>query len=513
LFAAYELYKLIARGNPQGFYGIPPNSEIQLFCIANDKDQASIVFNDMKGHVERVDFFKKSLFNNTQTYMRFQTENDRVVFGRGKATIKATFKSSVAKGLRGRGTILLILDELAHFVEEGGTSADKVYNAITPSTAAFSPKDINNKHVPIGPSDGRVISISSPNAKSGFFFKLYQMSLENSAASKNMLMLQAPTWEINPTISTEYYETEYHKDPNKFWTEFGAQFSDRVRGWIENATDLTNCVDVDLKPAFRGSPRKPYFFGFDLGLVEDGSAVALTHINKGKIELAYHEVWYAGKRWEEVNPHLSEPIVPYAKILHDIKRLDLEQISDWILALSKRFYIQKGLFDQWVGIVFENELHKRGLTQFEMRNFFKVGSSQMYQTFKMFMYSQQLRLYDYPVPEILLDDSGMIRHSPLIQELLELQSTASEKNIMTVAAPDVSGKHDDMSDALARSILLAAEFVKDHPDVLTDENYIASQGGQNVSPIRSYKHYQRIRTRMHGLPDKNRIVPIQNRRR
>lgn len=243
IFAAYELYKLLTRGDPQSYYGLPSGNEIMAFCIANDKDQASVVYNDMSGHVERTDLFKKSKANFTQTYMRFRTENDRKVYGsKGKASIKVTFKSSIAKGLRGRGTILLILDELAHFVEDGRSSAQSVYKAVIPSTAAFSPKDPADKHIPIGPTDWKMISISSPSSKEGFFYKLYQTSLEDSKASRNMLMIQAPTWEVNPTISSDYYSAEYHKDPREFTVEHGAQFSDRVRGWIEDAKDLTECV-------------------------------------------------------------------------------------------------------------------------------------------------------------------------------------------------------------------------------------------------------------------------------
>lgn len=508
LYAAYENYKLLARGFPQGYYGISPTSEINTFCVANDKDQAAIVFNELKNHIEKIDFFRKSIFNNTQTFLRLQTENDRVVYGGTKSSIRITFKSSVAKGLRGRGTILLILDELAFFVDEGTTSAEQVYRAIVPSTATFSPKDPKNKFIPLGPSDGRIISISSPNARSGFFYKLYLTSLENSIASQNMLMVQAPTWEINPTVSRNYYEVEYSKDPSRFWSEFGAQFSDRVRGWIEDSKDLVDCIDNNLRPLDRGVPRKPHFVGFDLALKDDGSAIAITHLNNGKIELAYHEVWQAGKKWAELNPHLKSPTTPYVNEMEFVSRLDLEQIVDWIVELSKKFYFHKGVCDQWAGMVFEQALHKKGLSQFDMRSFQKSGASLMYQTFKMLMYSDQIRLYDYPVPERLSSNEGEgVKHSPLIKELLELQMTHHEKNIITVEAPDVPGKHDDMSDALTRSVLLASEFLKENPDALLLSNSnIISQLPQNQD-FRSYRQFYTQRAKLHGIGDRRRIVP------
>ena len=135
LIAAYELYKILRRGHPQAYYGIPSGSQIRVFCIANDKDQASIVYDDISGYVGQVDYFKTALTHDTQTFMKFQTDTDKKLYGQGigkKATITATFKSSIAKGLRGRGTIAIILDELAFFVDDGKSSADRIYKALTP---------------------------------------------------------------------------------------------------------------------------------------------------------------------------------------------------------------------------------------------------------------------------------------------------------------------------------------------------------------------------------------------
>lgn len=511
IFAAYEIYKLLKRGNPQAFYGMPGGSEIRVLCVANDKEQASIVYGDMQSHVESVDYFKNSIANTTQTFLKFRTENDRKKFGDvGKGTITATFKSSIAKGLRGRGVICAILDEIAFFVDDGRSSAERIYGAITPSLAQFSPRDPLDKLRPIGPSEGRMILISSPDAKEGFFYRLFQQAMSNSKGSSDMLVIQAPTWEVNPTLDSSYYEKEYHKNPAVFMTEHGAEFSDRVRGWIEDSRDLMECIDSNLKPSNRGAPRAFHFAGIDVGLVNDGTCIALTRINNGKIELVYHEVWYPRRKWKECNPHLNEPLTAYAKTLQDQIRIDLSEIALWFKALSNRFYIHKAVFDQWSGIVFEQELHKHGLRQFEIRNFFTADSSQMYQTLKMFMYNRQLNLYNYPIPESELGDT-VSKHSPLITELLELQATSGGKNIISVEAPKAPGKHDDMSDALARSVLLASEYIKENPGVL--DKKIMGIGADNFLPKRvpSYDSYHRSRMRLHGM-NSQRIAPkIKNR--
>jgi hypothetical protein len=511
IFAAYELYKLLSRGHPQSYYGVPPGNEIRVMCLANDKEQASIVFGEMSAHVEQVEFFKSSKINTTQSYLRFQTEHDRQKFGETskKGSIVATFKSSIAKGIRGRGVMCAILDELAFFVDNGKSSASQVYKAMVPSIAQFSPKDPNDKKRPVGPSHGRIISISSPDARDGFFYNLYQLAMSGSEAADNMLMIQAPTWEVNTSIDSSYYKVEYAKDPKSFDTEHGANFSDRVRGWIEDARDLLDCVFPDLKPLLRGNPREPFFCGIDFGLVGDGTAVALTRLNSGRIELGYHEAWYAKRRWSDVNPHLREigasPSTPYCDTLQDVQRLDIQELAEWLRVLNTKFFIVKGVFDQYGGNIFEQELHKRGLKQFEFRYFTPANSSDAFRDAKMLMYNKQLALYDFPLPEMSSIESDKRLHSPLITELLELQATAVGKGMLSVEAPSVAGKHDDVSDALIRSLMLASEYVRANPGALDVK--VIDGPASSFSARFGYTQYHRMRERLHGPPPKERRIP------
>lgn len=514
LCSSYELYKLLRRGHPQSYYGMPDGSEIRVLCIANDKEQAQVVYQEMSGYIGQVDYFKNSMIHDTQSYMRFQTENDKKIFGEaqlgrqgGKGTLTATFKSSVAKGLRGRGIICCTMDEIAFFEDEGKSSANEIYRAMSPSLKQFSPKDPKKKIVPLGPSEAKMILISSPNAKEGFFFRQYQMAKTGDKAAANILMIQAPTWEVNPTLSPKDYEDEYHKSPAAFVTEFGAEFSDRVRGWIESYTDLTDCISPDLRPLIRGIAREPYFAGVDFGLVRDGTAISLTHFAKGKIELGYHEAWYAGKSWKECNPHLSVPLVEYANRLENEKRLDIEQISKWFEAICTRFYIVKGVFDQWAGPIFEQHLHKLKMTQFEMRKFTTADSSNMYQNLKMAMFDHRLSLYDYPILESEATfDNFKKKHSPLITELLELQASSGGKNITIVEAPAILGKHDDVSDSVARSVLLASEYISEHPGALEASIRAMQTPISRIGIGPGYNQYHRARSRYHGGPPKERRV-------
>lgn len=437
--AAYETYKLIKLGDPQKYYGLPASNNIQIISVATDKDQAGLLYQEVSGHYRNCAFFGPYTANNTLSYARFQSPSDVEKYGRyiddptAKATLKVTFRSCVAKGLRGAGNICVILDEVAHFTDSGQSGADEVYNAVVPSTSAYSPKDPVNPTKPIGEVEGRVILISSPLGRQGLFYNLFQIGMRGGQASQNMLCVQAPTWEVNPTVPAQEFEKHYLKNSAVFFTEYGGEFTDRTRGWIEKSEDLFACIDPKLFAKTRGLPRLPHFMGVDLALVGDGTAIAIGHIEGDKIIVDLVDQIKAGEG-------------TYV----DKERLDFDDVADWILALSKKFYIAEGIFDQWAGIPLEQALAKRGLGQMKATQMTKNLSSQIYQNFKDMMWDDRLRLYDNK-------DADQEGHAPYLAELLELQAEVQSKHIIIVEAPQVQGKHDDMSDALTRMVWIASQ--------------------------------------------------------
>jgi len=506
IFASYEIYRLLNLHNPQQYYGLPNGNRIQIISVATDKDQAGLLFNEVTTHLAKCEYFRPHIANNTQSHIQFRTpydierygptarmQNGKFVSFNGKASLRVTFKSCIAKGLRGAGNIVVIMDEMAHFVDTGQSSAKDIYDAISPSSATYSPKGADG--MPLLKSDGkqypvesRLISISSPLNKSGKFYELYALGMSRNPGSENMLVLQAPTWEINPTVASSYYRQKYFADPSVFMTEHGAQFSDRVRGWIEREVDLEACLDQDQRPLLIGIPKYPYQMGVDIGLMGDGTAIAVTTSMDNKIILVYHEYWQAGVPWRDSNPHLGENFsTDYCKALDRVERLDFDEISNWIFGLTKKFHITEGLFDRWNGIPLEQTLLKKGLTQFKAEYFQRDLSSKIYQNTKMAMFDRGLRLYDYPL-------ARGSRHSTLINELLQLQSQQMSRNIVVVSAPQTAGHHDDCSDALVRAIWLTSENARNEKHVY----------GATVNPSRAFlggmtaARYQVMRARGHG---------------
>lgn len=515
IFASYEIYRLLNLYNPQSYYGLPNGDRIQVISVATDKDQAGILFNNVSSHLAKCDYFKPYQASATQSRVDFRTPYDIEKFGsvyrengkftsfNGKATVRLTFKGATGKGLRGAGNIVIILDEFAHFLDTGPASAEEIYKAVTPSAAAFSPKDPENPMKVRLREDGReyskesrIICISSPLGKSGKFYQLYNQAMRSAKGSENMLAIQAPTWEINPTVPLGDLQQAYYADPKAFSVEFGAEFNDQVSGWIEREEDLMACVDPEHRPVQNAIPRLPHNMGIDVGLSNDGTYLVLTHVENGQIILDYHEGWYAGVDWRETNPHLEGRYsTDYAKTLKTVERLDFDEISKWVKVISKRFHIKAGLFDSWNGIPLEQALHKAGLKQFKSEHFTRDATSKIFQAAKMMMFDEKLKLYDWPIPKDHSEAGGGTLHSPPIAEMLSLRAKQISKNIVLVEAPQKEGAHDDFSDAFVRSVWLSVQQ-------LTGEKHISGTFGGVHRPHAaagpSLSSFQMRKTRMHG---------------
>jgi len=474
--AAYETYKLIMKGDPQHYYGLPPSNVIQIISVATDKDQAGLLYNEVSGHFQQCSFFKPYQANFTQSMAKFQTPADIARYGSyeddqtAKANIKVTFKSSIAKGLRGAGNIVVIMDEMAFFVDDGTSSAEAIYQALGPSTSAFTPKDPNDTSKPIkDDSEGRIIDISSPMGRQGLFYKNFQLGMTGGVAAKNMLCIQAPTWEVNPTVPAGEFEKNYAKDPVAFFTEFGAVFSDRTRGWIESEEDLMACVDPKARPVQNAPSRRPHFLGLDFALKGDGTAVAIGHIES------------RGGR-NVIVTDLVDQIKAGEGRFMDREVLEFDDVVEWVYTLSKRFYITAGMFDHWAGLVFQQALEKKGLRQIKSQHMTDVLGSEIYRNFKDVMYNEGVVLYDYPIQD------GE-QHCEYITELLELQAEQKTKHIIKVEAPKIAGKHDDRSDAVVRMVWLATHELA-NPHYTTGSS--ASGRGGYVAPQRPLSNAMKL---------------------
>jgi hypothetical protein len=429
--------------SPQEYFGIMPEDDIRLTCISTSKETASELFNKVTGHLDRSEYFRRFRLTGTKSSMYLQTLRDIEKYGRGnRATISIHVAPCSAKGVRGHGNVVVGLDEMAHFFEDEKskglvTGSDKndrsIYNAVTPSIAKFKGTD--------GKFCGKIICISSPGVKSGKFYEEYERSFKSDC--DDLLMIQTPSWELAPDLSSEYLRGKYNENPIVFRCEHGAVFDDRLKGWIEDPEVVRQNIVPGLKYKDRSSDRVPHFMGIDIGLKNDGTAICICHnvqeviqgVRQNLIEVDYATVRYASV---EKKSHFLP-----------------EELAEWIAGFTQKFYIIRGLMDQWYGLSIVPLLESKGLKQFEYREFNENTNSLIYQNLLTHFISQTIRLPEF---DHIKNGISVATDTELVSEILSLQAHQKAKYIISVSAPERDGAHDDLSSAFTRAVSLATDY-------------------------------------------------------
>jgi hypothetical protein len=283
-------------------------------------------------------------------------------------------------------------------------------------------------------------------------------------------MIQAPTWEVDYTLSPKYLRAKYSENPISFGAEFGAEFSDRVHAWIDNEQVLRMNIIEDLKLKSMSYERIPHFLGIDIGLKTDGTALAICHTVKREtpngfkdfIELDCVDVRYASEEGRD--------------FFHP------EEMAEWILSYKDKFFIVKGMMDQYYGLAIVPMLHDKGMKQIATVHMSRDLNSKIYQNLMSKMLDASIRI---PTGDERIVDGKKTCDIPLVTEMLTLQATSHSKYLISVKAPEIKGMHDDLSDAFARTVYLATEY-------MTSGGGIVKHNKSTLSgPSVTYKKYLR----------------------
>jgi len=432
----YEFYRLFKMGDPHGYYNVPAAQEIAVIGTAPTDGQAQIVFNMAKTFAQNSPIIKDRVAHPTQTYFEIQTDADVKNFGKGRdGAMQFITGGSSSNAIRGHNAIVVLIDEMAFFNENGGRfSIDEVYGALTPSIAKF-------KNPETGSMDGKVICLSSPYAHFGKFFDLYRDSFsEESQRSGKTVSYRYYTALVNPgNAPEEYLREERRKDRSKFRREFEAEFDERITAWMDSEVQFRNNIrrPYRLESGKRGVK---YFYGFDFGSTDNGGGMSIVHKEEDRYFLDFSEVFYPK------NSPVWEATVCTMYKTHDLcakyrqyEVLPFFEMADFIKDLTRKFPMFQGVIDQYSGHAIYQILSSKGISNIDLRSYNESSKSRIFKLIKELYQENLLDLMDHPV---------------LIQEMLNMESELRPGNKISVHKRSSSDEsfQDDITDSYVRAV-------------------------------------------------------------
>jgi len=429
LIIVYTTYLLLSMYDPHKFFNLPYDEFIGIAITANGADNALELHRKIVSLIKRTPFFKPFI-------VRDVSQNFELITSAGLDQVNDISKQSthriniasfgVSPSVRGKPNIVVVLDEIAHYIDSNNQKKLKpldveMYSALTPSTSTFIGRD--------GRSYGKIFLMTSPNGPKGLAYRKYVASKNDP----NILAVNVPSWWINPNISPNLIKRLYEQSELAYRQEYLGEFVSSNNAWIKNPDKLFAQVNILLKNSLKnGQYGKQYFLGLDFASSNDRVAFAVAHY-----EPIRGEHIPLDKKYSIFLNNKDIVVVDYIGLLiPDEDSLGIDEIMNEIVALHRHFKISEGIFDQWAGGLFEAEMKKRRLTHLKKVPATTDMNDEWAKTFKMYLNEGRLMLPYY---------------EDFLEEVLGLTEVVGRNGRIKVENPN---HHDDMFDAVSRAIWL-----------------------------------------------------------
>jgi hypothetical protein len=306
--------------------------------------------------------------------------------------------------VRGRTIAVALLDEISFWKSEETTNPDKeVLRALRPALASLAPNSL-------------LLAASSPFGRQG---ALYDVFREHHGRQSDTLVWRAETMTMNPSLDAALIERDMQADPEAARAEWFAEFRDAVSGFISGAV-LDDCIVEGSTRLPREEGVKYVCFvdpsGGGTAATADSFTGAVAHLDKGRDVAVLDAIL-------EIKP----PVVPSQAVLQ-VDRLAREY----------------GL-----GVVHGDNY----AAEWVREEFRKVGAE--YQRTK----KRATDLYLELLPMLNSARVELLDNATMRRQFLSLQRSVRPGGLEKVDHP--RGQHDDIANAVAGALVLAAGDVQD----------------------------------------------------
>jgi len=375
-----------------GIHTATTRKNCQVLIISRSQQQSSELLRKLTRVVMDSEF-KNDVISSSTTKLAFKNGSIIVALPTSEATIK------------GYSPNMVILDEAAMFADDS-----IFYESIMPMLAA---------------THGRLIIMSTPKGKRGFFWSMYNKWQEdpdsevyslpyriNKQAAAQFGLDAARVGTLTcPIHNEEFYKKQADQMPSiKFRQEYGARFVDESDAFFPYKTFIPCMRDKIL--LYEGNPEKEYYLGIDWGQVQDSTVIVILEYSEDKNNDGRYSV----------------------VVLKELKERNYGEALDYVYELNKRFNIMGGLSDLGSGRRQLEELEKKGIL---------VDGIAMSQQSKVEMFDRMLMLMEKRVLTLPHDDE-------LEKQLHGFTYTKGMSG--RTLLHHTKGVHDDMVDAIALAI-------------------------------------------------------------
>ncbi len=210
---------------------LQPGERGTVLILAADRKQARVIFRYVRGLIDGVAMLSA---------MKERETTEEIELSTG---VNIEITSASFRGTRGYTVVAALLDEIAFWrSDDSANPDDEIINAIQPGMATIP--------------NSMMLGLSSPYARRG---SLYQAHRQHYGKNSDVLVWQADTRTMNPSVPQRVIDRAYQKDEAKARAEFGAQFRSDIESFLPRETVEAACRTEPLELPFDRANR---YFAF-----------------------------------------------------------------------------------------------------------------------------------------------------------------------------------------------------------------------------------------------------------
>lgn len=230
-----------------------PGEVATVAMIASDRRQARQLLNYVKGLIAASPMILEELDNSTKETIHF------------KNRVQLEVHTTSFRSTRGYSYAAVVLDELAFFRDDLSATPDiELVRAVLPGLSNLG---------------GRLIGLSSPHARRGHLYEMWQKYYGVNGAKVLVLQAQEPHL-LNPNIDAHIVARAMEEDPEAARSEWYGQFRSDVSQFLPDA--LIDHAVIEGRTELPHQYNRGYVAFVDVsGGVSDASVLGIAHKEPG----------------------------------------------------------------------------------------------------------------------------------------------------------------------------------------------------------------------------------------